>query len=149
MMGVNANRDSVTAMTDNHEPRSAIFARKVRQLREARDWSQAELGRRAGLGQSRTAAIEAAGSVTIDQAQAFADALQVPIEVLLYVDPPATKVVQLQRLLQIASAVDRLKDDVDRLVAQIGADLPGKLPPGTAITATEVTSLPPPLPESE
>jgi transcriptional regulator with XRE-family HTH domain len=134
-------------MADN-EARSAIFARKVRQLREERDWSQAELGRRAGLGQSRVAAIEAAGSVTIDQAQAFADALQVPVEVLLYTEPPATKVVQLQRLLQIAGAVDRLRDDVDRLIDQIGTDLPGKLPRGVAITADRVISLPH-LPESE
>ena len=135
-------------MNGNREPRSAIFARKVRQLREDRGLSQAELGRLAGLRQSRTAMIEAAGSVTIDQAQAFADALGVPIEVLLYEEPPATKVVQIQRLLQIASAVDGLKGDVDRLIGQIGADLPGKLPPGTAVTATEVISLPP-LPESE
>jgi transcriptional regulator with XRE-family HTH domain len=134
-------------MTDN-EARSAIFARKVRQLREERDWSQAELGRRAGLGQSRVAAIESAGSVTIDQAQAFADALQVPVEVLLYTEPPATKVVQLQRLLQIAGAVDRLRDDVNRLIDQIGTDLPGKLPPGTAITANAVMDLRH-LPESE
>jgi transcriptional regulator with XRE-family HTH domain len=127
-------------MNGNHEPRSAIFARKVRQLREERGWSQAELGRRAGLRQSRTATIEATGSVTIDQAQAFADALGVPIEVLLYAKPPATKAVQLQKLLRILKVMDQGRDEVEELVEQIGTDLPGKLPPGTAVTAAEITS---------
>jgi transcriptional regulator with XRE-family HTH domain len=137
-------------MTDNQERGSVIFARKVRELRTGHGWSQAELGRRVGLGQSRMAAIEDTGSVTIDQALDFADALGVPVEVLLYEQPPAgdVKVLQLQRLLQIANAADRLKDDVNRLVEQIGADQPGKLPPGTAVTAAEMISLPP-LPESE
>jgi transcriptional regulator with XRE-family HTH domain len=138
-------------MTDNQEPRSAIFARKVRQLREERGWSQAELGRRAGLRQSRTADIEATGSVTIDQAQAFADALQVPIEVLLYAEPPATKAVQVQQLLRILKAVDRARDEVGELVGEIGDAIPGKLgPPGmnTIVTADRIETFPR-QPESE
>jgi transcriptional regulator with XRE-family HTH domain len=138
-------------MTGNQERRSAIFARKVRQLRNERGWSQAELGRRAGLGQSRTAAIEASGSVTIDQAQAFADALGVPVEVLLYAEPPATKAVQVQRLVRILRAVDRARDEIGVLVDQITAEIPGRLgPPGmtTIVTADRVETFPP-LPESE
>jgi transcriptional regulator with XRE-family HTH domain len=140
-------------MADNHkELRSAIFARNVRQLREERQWSQAELGRHlpAGqrLAQSRVAAVESTGSVTIDQAQAFADALQVPVEVLLYAEPPNTKIVQLQRLARISNAVWQLREDINQLVRDIGADLPGKLPSNVAVTADSVIDLPR-LPESE
>jgi transcriptional regulator with XRE-family HTH domain len=135
-------------MTDSTGPRAAIFAGHVRRLREERDWSQAELGRRVGLGQSRVAAIEATGSVTIDQADAFAGAFGVPVEMLLYAEPPATKAVQVQRLLQIKAAVERLDAEVWRLIGEVTADLPGKLPPGKVITAGGVTDLPP-RPESE
>lgn len=114
-------------MTDNHEPMSAVFARRVRQLREDRGWSQAKLGQRVGLGQSRTAAIEATGAVTIDQAAAFAAAFGVPVEVLLYAEPPATKAIQVQQLLRILKAVDRARDEVGELVGEIGAAIPGPL----------------------
>jgi transcriptional regulator with XRE-family HTH domain len=125
-------------MTDS-ETRSAIFARKVRELRDERDWSQADLGRRVGLGQSRVAAIEATGSVTIDQAAAFADAFGVPVEVLLYAEPPATKAVQVQRLLQIKKAVEDLDEKVWQLIGEIIPDLPGKTgPPGTIVTAGRI-----------
>lgn len=134
-------------MTDKRETRSAIFARQVRRLREDHGWSQAELGRRTGLGQSRVAAIEAAGSVTIDQAQDFADALGVPVEVLLYTEPPVTRVVQIQRLLQIFNAIDQAREDAARLIDQISADLPGKLPPNVAVTADAVIDLPSPARE--
>jgi len=135
---------------------SAIFARQVRQLREKRGWSQAELGKQLGkhghkLGQARIAAIEATGSVTIDQVQAFAGAFGVPVEVLVSAAPPDLKVVQIQRLLQIAGAVDGLRDEVNRLIDQIGTDLPGRLgPPGmtTIVTADRIETFPP-LPESE
>jgi transcriptional regulator with XRE-family HTH domain len=138
-------------MTDNQEPRSAIFARRVRQMRDERGWSQAELGRRVGLGQSRTAAVEATGSVTIDQADAFAGAFGVPVEVLLYAEPPDTKAVQVQQLLRILKAVDRARDEVGELVGEIGARIPGTLgPPGanTIVTADRIETFPP-LPESE
>ena len=143
-------------MTDNPERRSAVFARKVRELRESHGWSQAELGRHLGeyghkLGQSRVAAIEATGSVTIDQADAFAAALGVPVEVLLYEQPAVAQGVvvrQIQRLLQISNAVDRLREEVWRLTAEIQAELPGKPPRNVAITADSVIDLPP-LPESE
>lgn len=143
-------------MADNQEPRSLIFARNVRQLREERGWSQAELGRRLRadhkLAQSRIAAIEATGSVTIDQADAFAVAFGVPIEVLLYADtdPRAargTVIRQVQRLAQISNAVWDLREDINRLVADIRADLSGELPPGTIITADSVIDMPS-LPES-
>jgi transcriptional regulator with XRE-family HTH domain len=117
--------------SDSQEPRSVIFARNVRRLREDRGWSQAELGRRLGSGhtlrQARVATIEATGSVTIDQADAFADALGVPIEVLLYAEPPATKAVQAQRLLQIFNAVDAARNEVGRLTDEILAEIPGTL----------------------
>jgi transcriptional regulator with XRE-family HTH domain len=126
-------------MSGKQEPRSAIFARKVRQLREAHDWSQAELGRRVGLGQSRTAAIEATGSVTIDQADAFAGAFGVPVEVLLYAEPPATKAVQVQQLIRIFNAVDRTRDEVGVLVDEIIGKIPGRMgPPGTIVTADRI-----------
>jgi transcriptional regulator with XRE-family HTH domain len=142
-------------MTDNPERRSAVFARKARELREAHGWSQAKLGRQLGeyghkLGQSRVAAIEATGSVTIDQADAFAAALGVPVEVLLYEQPPVAEGVavrQIQRLLQISKAVDGLHDEVSRLTTEIIAELPGK-PRSVAITADRVIDLPP-QPESE
>jgi transcriptional regulator with XRE-family HTH domain len=128
-------------MTDNQEPRSLIFRRKVRELRTARKWSQASLGRQVGLGQSRVATIEDSGSVTIDQAQAFADALGVPIEVLLYEQPPAAEEVrirQIQRLLRISNVVREAWDEVNRVSAEIQAELPGKLLPGTIVTETRV-----------
>lgn len=121
-----------------------IFARKIRELRDARDWSQADLGRRVGLGQSRVAAIEAAGSVTIDQAQAFADAFGVPIEVLLYEQPPAAEEVhirQIQRLLRISNVVRQASDEVNRVAAEIQAELPGKFPRDAIVTETSVTRL--------
>src|SRR5436190_2091282 len=112
-------------MTDNQERRSAIFARKVRDLRTERGWSQAEMGRQLGkhghrLGQSRVATIEDTGSVTIDQAQAFADALGVPIEVLLYEQPPAAEDVyirQVQRLNKISNAVWDHREEMNQLTA--------------------------------
>jgi transcriptional regulator with XRE-family HTH domain len=133
-------------MTDSQEPRSAIFARKVRGLRTDRRWSQAEMGRQLGkygqrLGQSRVATIEDTGSVTIDQAQAFADALGVPIEVLLYEKPPAAEEVyirQIQRLAKISNAAWDHLEQINQLTAEVQAELPGKLRPGTIVTATSV-----------
>ena len=114
-------------MTDNTGSRAAVFAGHVRRLREERDWSQAELGRRlagAGqpLGQSRIAAIEAAGSVTIDQAAAFAQVFGVPIEAMLYEHSPATEAVQIQQiqqLLRIGDTVSKLSDEVWRLIREM------------------------------
>jgi transcriptional regulator with XRE-family HTH domain len=114
-------------MTDNHEPPSAIFARKVRQLRAEAGWSQAELGRRLalaghGLRQSRIAAVERAGSVSIDQADAFAVVFSVPLEVLLYEKPPASRGVRVHRLMKIAAAADRLNQEIGRLIDDGTAD---------------------------
>jgi transcriptional regulator with XRE-family HTH domain len=128
-------------MADTQERMSAVFARKVRAMRTDRGWSQAEMGRRVGLGQSRTAVIEDTGSVTIDQAQAFADALGVPVEVLIYENPPAAEDVyirQLQRLAAIGNAVWDHREEINRLCAEIMAELPGKFPRGAIVTATEV-----------
>jgi len=74
------------------EARSAVFARQVRRLREARGWSQGEFARRLAdvghpIGQSRVSTIEAPGpdprTVSVDQAAAFAEAFGVPLEQLL------------------------------------------------------------------
>ena len=126
-----------------------IFARNVRRMREDRGWSQAELGRRLGPGhalrQARVAAIEATGSVTIDQADAFAAALGVPVEVLLYEKPPLTKAIQTQQLMRILKAVDRARDEVGGLVDEIIASIPGRLgPPGTVtiVTADRIETTP-------
>jgi transcriptional regulator with XRE-family HTH domain len=138
-------------MTDNQEPRSAVFRRKVAELREQHGWSQAALGRRVGLGQSRMATIEKTGSVTIDQAQAFADALGVPIEVLLYEKPPAAEEVyirQVQRLNKIGNAVWDHREEINRLTAEILAELAGKHPRGKVITSDSVFAVPD-LDESE
>src|SRR6266851_9642497 len=120
-------------MADNQVTRSAIFARHVKQLREERGWSQAELGRSLGavghpLGQSRVAAIEATGSVTIDQAAAYAAVLGVPVEMLLYEEPPATRAVQLQGLFNLAERAGQLRDDIVALMEAIGEGMPGRLP---------------------
>jgi len=131
-------------MTDNQET-AEIFARHVRKLREDMHWSQAELGRRVGLGQSRVAAIEGAASVTIGQAVTFARVFGVPIEALLDEHGPLTaglRVRQMQRLLQIYNAVDQAREQIGALVEEITADLPGKGRPGTIITADSVTDLP-------
>jgi transcriptional regulator with XRE-family HTH domain len=128
-------------MADTQERMSVVFARKVRVMRTGRGWSQAEMGRRVGLGQSRMAVIEDTGSVTIDQAQAFADALGVPVEVLLYEQPPAAEEVhirQIQRLLAIVNAADACREELIRLTAEVLAELPGKLPRGAIVTATYV-----------
>jgi transcriptional regulator with XRE-family HTH domain len=132
-------------MADSTEARSAIFSRHVRRLRDEKNWSQAELGRRVGLGQSRVAAIEASGSVTIDQADAFATAFGVPLETLLYDKPPPTKAVQTQQLLRIFNAVDRARGEVWELVGEAIDQIPGRVgPPGTygIITADRIEIMP-------
>ena len=132
-------------MTDDSERVSATFARKVRQLRADREWSQARLGQRVKLGQSRVAAIESTGSVTLDQAQDFAEAFGVPLYVLLYDRLPgatARRVRQEQRLLQLYSEVDRAREEVMRITREISAELPGKLPKGKVVTANSVIDVP-------
>ena len=109
-------------MADNHEPRSAIFARKVRKFRLDWKWSQAELGRRLeaagqGLKQSRIAAIEATGHVTLDQAQTFADALGVPLEFLLYDKPPKTVPLQSMQIARVMNAADELQKELLQLTS--------------------------------
>jgi transcriptional regulator with XRE-family HTH domain len=129
-------------MTDTEGPRSAVFARHVRQLRAEKGWSQGELGRRVGLGQSRIAAVEASGSVTIDQADAFAAAFGVPLETLLYETPPATKAVLAQQLIRMFNAVDRARDEIGVLMDETIAGIPGPLgPPGTIVTADRIEQL--------
>jgi transcriptional regulator with XRE-family HTH domain len=80
------------AESSTSKARSAVFAARVRELREHRGWSQGELARRLAeighpIGQSRVSAIEAPGpeprTVSIDQAAAFARVLNVPLELLL------------------------------------------------------------------
>jgi transcriptional regulator with XRE-family HTH domain len=117
-------------MSDKQRTRSEIFAGHVQRLRKEREWSQAELGRRLGtaghaLGQSRVAAIEASGSVTIDQAEAFATVFGVPIEALLYEEPPATGALQIRRLTRVKAGIEALDDEVQHLLSEAIADLPG------------------------
>lgn len=126
-------------MSDTSDARSVIFARNVRRLRDERGWSQAELGKRVGLGQSRIAVILKSGTVSIDQADAFAAAFGVPVEMLLYETPPPTKAVQVQQVLRIFNVVDQARDEVRRLTGEIVADIPGRLgPPGTVVTADRI-----------
>jgi transcriptional regulator with XRE-family HTH domain len=107
-------------MADRPELRSAIFARKIRHYRKAHGWSQEQLGRELGrswlqLGQSRVAAIEQTGSVTLDQAQALADALSVPIELLIYDEPPSTAPAQRYQAAKVKTALKMLQQQIDRL----------------------------------
>lgn len=108
----------------------------MRRLREDRDWSQAELGRRVGLGQSRVAAIEATGSVTIDQADAFAAAFGVPVEALLYAEPPATKAVQARRLLRMVKVMEQALATAYAEIDRFLEEEPGKL--GATVTADRI-----------
>ena len=48
------------------------------------------------------------------------------------------RVRQVHRLLRIFCAVDRARDEVSGLIAEVQAELPGELPPGTIVTATRV-----------
>jgi hypothetical protein len=75
--------------------------------------------------------------VTLDQAAAFAAVLGVPVEMLLYEEPPSTRAVQLQRLYAIAESADQLRAAVYRLIADIGEGMPGKLPDGTLVAWSE------------
>jgi transcriptional regulator with XRE-family HTH domain len=111
-------------MTDSPETPSAVFARNVRRLRQAHGWSQAELGRRLGeadqaLGQSRVADIEQSGSVSLDQAVAFAKAFKVPLETLLYVKspkPPPAVLVRRESVARLMTAARTLQREVDPLL---------------------------------
>jgi len=136
-------------MTDTREAQSAIFARKVRELRKEHGWSQAQLGRQLGkhghkLGQSRVAAIEETGSVTIDQAAAFAAAFGVPIEALLYERPPATQAMQVQRLMQISQIVFGSANEVNRKIQEMLPDMRDAFQGGKVmITPDGVVPVPP------
>jgi transcriptional regulator with XRE-family HTH domain len=138
-------------MSDTQRSRSEIFAGHVRRLRDERKWSQAELGRRLGeaghpLRQSRVAAIERSGSVTIDQAEAFATVFGVPIEVLLYAQPPATQAMQVQRLMGIAKTTFDCANEVWRTIGEMLPDMADAFQPGMYVTADgviHVPSLPP------
>lgn len=113
-------------MTDDMDTASAVFRSRVKKLREERGLSQTELGLRLAefgesLGQSRIAAIEATGSVTIDQATAFASVLDVPIEVLLYARPSSIGgAVQQHQLTRILSAADTLRAEVRSMIEATG-----------------------------
>jgi transcriptional regulator with XRE-family HTH domain len=127
------------------EPRSAVFARRVRQLREQRGWSQTDLAEQlaeAGqpVGQSRVSTIEASGSdprtVSVDQAAAFARAFEVPLEHLLSDDWPVTRSTILRELVYVLELADfavartvehanTLREMAARLVAENGMD-PGE-----------------------
>jgi len=128
--------------------RSAIFARQVRRVREARGWSQGELAKRLAavghpLGQTRISVIEAAGpeprTVSVDQAQAFADAFGVPLEALMFEDYPITRAVilrDLAALLEIAdqfaaAAVDSANRSREMVIGYMEKqERPFQLPPG-------------------
>lgn len=66
---------------------------RVRRLREARGWAQAELARRANLGQAHISLLESGArrNPTADTLQRLAKALGVPIETLLAPEPPQRK----------------------------------------------------------
>lgn len=60
----------------------------LKSLRKQRGWSQADLGRRLGVGQARVAAIEAnPGSISVDQLLRIFQVLEV--ELVARVDTPA------------------------------------------------------------
>jgi transcriptional regulator with XRE-family HTH domain len=66
------------------KPTKAIFAERVKAARKARGWTQADLARRAGLGQSYVSKVEHAGAeATLDVVDALARALRVEPVVLL------------------------------------------------------------------
>jgi len=95
--------------------------RRIKAFRTSQGLSQAELGRQVGLGQSRIAAIEATGSVTIAQAAAFAEVFNVPIDMLIYEHPSAvTDPPQLQRLRQLLIDLDKLRNDIRKTVNMLG-----------------------------
>lgn len=77
-----------TERTPLHDVRERIAAR-VRALRQARGWTQAELGSRLGLSQARLSEIErGGGSFTAEQLIAVLELFNVPIgEFLLPADP--------------------------------------------------------------
>jgi hypothetical protein len=65
--------------------------------------------------------------------------------VLLYEQPPAAEEVyvrQIQRLNKISNALWDHREEVNRLTAEILAELPGTLPRGVAVTADSVIDLP-------
>jgi|HubBroStandDraft_5_1064220.scaffolds.fasta_scaffold146920_2 transcriptional regulator with XRE-family HTH domain len=92
-------------------------------MREGRGWSQAELGRRVGLGQSRIAAIEATGqraksrsaTVNIDQAVTFAQILSVPVEILLFEHLPSDAAVSTQQLVKILARAEGVQQSIEYL----------------------------------
>ena len=73
------------------------------------------------LGQSRIAAIEATGSVTLDQATAIAAALKVPVEVLLYEHPQAVGgAAQQAQLKKVLHSIEALREEVRKMIAATG-----------------------------
>jgi transcriptional regulator with XRE-family HTH domain len=128
------------------ETRSAVFARQVRRLREERGWSQGELVRRlaeAGhpVGQSRVSTIEAPGpeprTVTLDQAQAFADAFGVALERLVLEDWPVTRDVMLRELVNLLDQSDldlartvESANEVREMAVRFLRKYPGSVPAG-------------------
>lgn len=71
---------------------SARFARRIRELRESNGWSQTEVSSRLAefgqtIGPSRISSIELRGQgVTLDLAEAFSQAFDVPLWTLLDLD---------------------------------------------------------------
>lgn len=111
-----AERPPRSEASGDEPSRSAIFGQRVRRFREERGWSQGELTRQLAkvgqpLGQSRVSAIEAPGpeprTVSIDQAQALADAFGVPLELLIFEDWPITRTVIMRELADIIEHADR------------------------------------------
>ncbi len=115
-------------MTDNEERVSDIFARRMREFREARCWSQDELARRIGIGQSRLSVIEAEGSVTINQASEIAEVLGIPVEALIYANPPPTADILGMRLARITDAIERVRHELDELSNSVADSLRVKDP---------------------
>ena len=110
-------------MEDTDEAR---FRQRVRALREAFGWTQAELAERVGYTQQAIAKIEKQGPnpqrIRLDDARAFAEALEVPLSDLLAPDPAdASELLRLwEPLLEIARAQVAKSED---LIAEIKADL--------------------------
>lgn len=109
----------------------------LKSLRKLRGWSQADLGRRLGVGQARVAAIEAKpGSISVDQLLRIFQVLEV--ELVARMDTPATP----------ATATPDLPSDAPALIGpSLVADMPEPpvmtpTPGGLPASASPLAALP-------
>jgi transcriptional regulator with XRE-family HTH domain len=130
------------------EPSDAAFAERLRRLRTARGWTQAELAEKAGIGKRSVEDYERGNKVPRRAVPAIAYALGVsPDFLLLGVDPLDSRLDELAtRVVELREAVDRLEelladsaestrrmfgsvDSIVRLlIAQVAPDVLARLP---------------------